>query len=331
MNTPLTNNRGVALLTTLLALVFMVVITLNFGDVIRRNLSGAAYGMTRIDLQERARSAVNLALSVLFADQQANQYDSLQEPWANDPLLRQLAGQLFDDGDLDLSIEDHTGRLQVNALITPQGGVDAEQRGRFLRLLTSFEIGLSPDEAEHLVDALTDWLDEDDEVTGFGAENSWYRAQSPPYDCRNGPIATIDELLLVRGVSPELLHGGNKHPALAQLLTPYGTTGLVNINTAPPLVLASLADGLDQGTVDGLLSYRADPSHDLALGDWYKEVYGNLELPRTTVHSFYFAVSVRGRLRNVNTQVKAIIYRSALAATPQTPALPPFIISWQAE
>ena len=331
MNTVVTNNRGVALLTTLLALVFMVVITLNFGEVIRRNLTGANYSMTRIDLDERVRSAVNLALAVLYADQQNTPYDSLHEPWADEGVLGQLAGQLFDDGDLDLAIEDHSGRLQVNALITEQGTVDAEQRGRFLRLLTSFEIGLTPDEAEHLLDALTDWLDKDDEIAGFGAENSWYHSLASPYECNNGPITSLDELTLVRGFSPELLSGTTKRPGLAQLLTPYQADGLININTAPPLVLASLAEGLDQATVDALLAYRADKSHDLSTPEWYKNVHSDLFLANTTVNSLYFGVRVRGTLRNVTIQAQAIVFRGVQAAPQEPPPLPPIIRSWQEE
>jgi general secretion pathway protein K len=238
---------------------------------------------------------------------------------------------MFDDGTLDLQIEDHGGRLQVNALISPQGGtVDAEQRNRFYRLFTTAEIGLSPDQAEHILDALTDWLDEDDAINGFGAENSWYQTQDPPYTCKNGPISSIDELTLVRGITPELLYGSNTRPGLAQLLTPYGVDGNININTAPPLVLRTLSEGLDQTLVDALLAYRADMSHDLAQTDWYKSVAPELTLARTTVSSLYFGVRVKASLRTATIQALAVVLRQP-PASPQGQVPPPFIISWQVE
>lgn len=331
MRSLVTNNRGVALLTTLLVLVFMVIITLDFGNVIRRNLTGAAYSMTRIDLRERVRSAVNLALAILDADQQTSRYDSLHEHWADGEWLQQRAGKLFDDGTLELAIDDHSGRLQINALLGPQGGFDPEQKNRFLRLLTADEIGLSTDGAEHLLDALKDWLDADDEITGFGAENSWYHALPTPYDCRNGPVTSIDELLLVRGMSKELLYGAGNHLGLAEFLTPYGNDGWVNINTASPLVLHSLGERLDHATVEALLQYRADSAHDLAVLDWYKNVYGDLNIAKTTVSSTYFGVRVKASLRNIGLQAAAMVYRPQPQSSPPSNAPPPTIVSWQAE
>lgn len=329
MTSPLANSRGVALLTTLLALVFIVVITLDFGATIRRQLTGANYSMTRIDLQGRARSAVNLAMSVLAADQQVSNYDAITEPWANGGWLQEQTAKLFDDGTIKLAIDDHSGRLQINALVSPLGAFVPEQRERFLRLLSSDEIGLSPDEAEHLLDALKDWLDVDDEISGFGAENSWYQALPNPYACRNGPLTEIDELTLVRGMSPALLYGAGDHPGLGQFLTPYGNNGEVNINTASPLVWRALSPGLNRATVEALLDYRANGGHDLAAPDWYKNVSGELAISQVTVSSNYFGVHVHSSLRNVSLTAQAMLYRPPAIAPAQAP--PPAIISWQVE
>jgi DNA uptake protein ComE-like DNA-binding protein len=58
-----------------------------------------------------------------------------------------------------------------------------------------------------VADAILDWLDPDDQPRQFGAEDETYRQYDPPYAPRNGPLASLDELLLVRGVTPELLWG----------------------------------------------------------------------------------------------------------------------------
>lgn len=58
-----------------------------------------------------------------------------------------------------------------------------------------------------LVDALTDWIDEDDEALPGGAENTWYNTLTPPYKCKNGPLDTVDELLLIRGFNAIILWG----------------------------------------------------------------------------------------------------------------------------
>lgn len=63
--------------------------------------------------------------------------------------------------------------------------------------------GMTIDTAE----AILDWLDPDDEPRPFGAESEFYSTLPTPYEPRNGPIDSVEELLLVRGVTPELLFG----------------------------------------------------------------------------------------------------------------------------
>lgn len=58
-----------------------------------------------------------------------------------------------------------------------------------------------------LVAALRDFIDEDDVPRPEGAEQDYYSGLPRPYTIRNGPLASLDELLLVRGFTPELLHG----------------------------------------------------------------------------------------------------------------------------
>ncbi len=58
-----------------------------------------------------------------------------------------------------------------------------------------------------IADAILDWIDADDTPRANGAESEFYGSLTPPYAPRNAPPATIEELLLVRGVTPELLFG----------------------------------------------------------------------------------------------------------------------------
>ncbi|MGB1926861.1 MAG: type II secretion system protein GspK, partial [Rubripirellula sp.] len=58
-------------------------------------------------------------------------------------------------------------------------------------------------------DAILDWLDEDEESREFGAEAEYYNSLPTPYSPANGPLQTVEELLLVRGVTPNLLFGAD--------------------------------------------------------------------------------------------------------------------------
>jgi len=65
--------------------------------------------------------------------------------------------------------------------------------------------GMSADVA----DAILDWLDEDDEAREYGAESAYYATLEPAYAPKNGPLDTVEELLRVRGVTPQLLFGSD--------------------------------------------------------------------------------------------------------------------------
>ncbi|MDR2756402.1 MAG: general secretion pathway protein GspK [Planctomycetaceae bacterium] len=64
-----------------------------------------------------------------------------------------------------------------------------------------------PGMTEEIADAILDWLDEDDEPREFGAENDYYAELDPPYYARNAIPDSLDELLLVKGMTPKLLYG----------------------------------------------------------------------------------------------------------------------------
>ena len=59
--------------------------------------------------------------------------------------------------------------------------------------------------------AIADWRDGDNAVTPGGAEAEYYLSLQPPYQPRNGPFQTLRELLMVKGISPDLLLGRDTH------------------------------------------------------------------------------------------------------------------------
>lgn len=56
-------------------------------------------------------------------------------------------------------------------------------------------------------EAIFDWIDEDDDLREHGAENEHYQTLSPPYECKNAKLETLDELLLIRGITSQMLFG----------------------------------------------------------------------------------------------------------------------------
>jgi hypothetical protein len=64
-----------------------------------------------------------------------------------------------------------------------------------------------PAMTEDVADAILDWLDEDDDPREFGCEVEYYSQLPTPYQPANGPLQSVEQLLLVRGVTPQLLFG----------------------------------------------------------------------------------------------------------------------------
>jgi type II secretory pathway component PulK len=93
-------------------------------------------------------------------------------------------------------VEDESARINLNTILM----ADSAQANGARTLL----MGL-PGMTEDVADSILDWIDTDDESREFGAELSYYAGLG--YGCKNGPLDTIEELLLVRGVTPDLLFG----------------------------------------------------------------------------------------------------------------------------
>src|SRR5512133_1270225 len=138
---------------------------------------------------------------------------------------------------VSIDVFDEGGKLDVNA--TPPEMMEA----LFLNL------GIEFNAAHSLVAAIEDWRDADDETRPAGAESLYYRSLTQPYLPGNHDFQTVDELLLVRGVTPTLLYGGyrmrpdgnvERQLGLADCLTVNTHSSQVNINYAPLPVLLSV-------------------------------------------------------------------------------------------
>ncbi len=66
-----------------------------------------------------------------------------------------------------------------------------------------------PGMTEPIAEAILDWIDTDTEPRPSGCEDEYYASLPSPYSCANGPLQSVEELLLVRGVTPQLLFGAD--------------------------------------------------------------------------------------------------------------------------
>ena len=101
----------------------------------------------------------------------------------------------FDQGECELRIMSEAGKININTI--------SEMT---LRKLIG-NLGLEGESRDVVVDSILDWRDPDDLYRINGAENDYYQSLKEPYHCKNGNLDSIEELLLVRGVTPELFYG----------------------------------------------------------------------------------------------------------------------------
>ena len=170
---------------------------------------------------ERARAAIDLALR---EEGKASEWRTI------DAAVRDAMPV-----ECNVSLQPDDTRLDVNTITD-----DA------LRLLLR-ETGVSARVADSLVDARADWCDADDAPRELGAERDWYR-RAGMVAPRNGPLASTEELKLVRGFAAV--------PQLDSLLAV--NPGRLWLERAPAPVLATLP-GFTSEAVAAVVALRARP------------------------------------------------------------------------
>lgn len=318
----LANQSGLALVLTLLTISFLVAATVQLMITINRQLSVSAALREQVRLDAMVLAGVHLARAALLADQGENDFDSLLDSWA--VFDQETLADLSDDIDLEILVSDLSGRLQVNALVPQPSGNDsgADRNGQqyrevWERFLTSGRFAIdSDDHAEALLDALMDWIDPDDDERPQGAEEGYYRALTPPYGSRNGPMLFLEELLLVKGMTPAILYGDNDHEGIADYITIAGDDGKINLNTAQLPVILALFPDISAEMAQELIEFREEPRNRelLATADWYKQVGGlsgtGPDNGLLTVTAQYFDITVQARLNQYHRIGTGIVLRA---------------------
>jgi len=110
---------------------------------------------------------------------------------------------------LRYGLENESAKLNLNTLTVGEEAASVEPDA----LTPRDRLLLLPGMNEAVADAILDWIDEDDSPRTFGAESSYYQTLTPPYRPSNRPLQHLDELLMIQGVTPELLYGidGNRN------------------------------------------------------------------------------------------------------------------------
>jgi len=264
MKKPLKQSAGVALVTVLLVV--------------------AAATIAAVSISVRQQVDIRRTESLLRSDQAwlhalgveswaKGRLDELAKDIAKDPTLAPVRRNgeeweiiMRDDGsveggDVVGKLIEQQGRFNLNNLVkdpnpNPNPNPNQKQnlisnptgKQRFEKLLLILGIN----DADILADALTDWLDTDQVMTGIGgAEDDHYQSLEKPYRAANRLMAHPSELLLVEGFTLAI------YRKLIGHVTALPASNIkININTASKEVLESVLTGMDSRGIDDIITTR---------------------------------------------------------------------------
>jgi len=171
-----------------------------------------------------------------------------------------LAGESLDnfqigEGTVSLRMEEQEARINVNIA-----------DGRLIKQVLTSQ-GADASANSEVSDSIQDWREQGDIARPAGAKSDYYLGQVPSYYCKGAPFDNLDELMLVKGVTRDMYHGGSSNPSpapgpehqlgfghrpgeepvyafgLKDVFAPFGA-GKVNMLTASSQVL-QLIPGMD--------------------------------------------------------------------------------------
>jgi general secretion pathway protein K len=235
--------KGVALIMVLWVMAILSVVALEFSFAMRTEITIAKNHKEDLQRYAMAEGGVQRAITELIYKHDARlqqmkktlsleEISSEQQEWMADGRSYTLP---FDQGTCEIRMMSEAGKININVV------------SEFLLRKVIGQLGLEGEERDVVVDSILDWRDPDDFYRANGAENDYYLSLKEPYYCKNGNLDSIEELLLVKGVTPDLYHGKKRtlegeegstdRVGLKDIFSIYSPGEQVDINSATPLVM----------------------------------------------------------------------------------------------
>jgi len=208
---------GVVLIIVLVAVAMLSLGAFSFAEMMRTEYESVLLSGRQVQSRALVDSAVANVQVMLLQDKptirdmggiydNATAFRGIVVAGDDDPAFRgnfTVVAPALDDygvtGGVRFGLEDESTRLNLNTLLQ----ADEASEGSARQLLMAL-----PGMTEQIADCILDWLDEDTEPREFGAESEYYTQLEPtPYDAKNGPLDTVEELLLIKDITPQLLFG----------------------------------------------------------------------------------------------------------------------------
>jgi general secretion pathway protein K len=241
------SQKGIALLIVLWVMMILMVTVFSFSVMTRAETYGTLSFKEGTEKKFLAEAGIERGImEMIYRSVNQNQTVTLvgKEVWKLDGTAHTV-----DTGGSGyfVRVVDESGKISLNSL--------TDTSGIILKNLLINQ-GVSPENADIIVDSIQDWKDADDLHRLHGAESDYYLSLPNPYKAGNAPFETLEMLILVKGVTPEILYGTDKKKGIIHFLTLYSTMSQININAAPKEILAALP-GMTADMADRIVELRA--------------------------------------------------------------------------
>ena len=300
-----------ALMVVLWILVLLTALAMEFVSAMKTEVHTTRNYKEDIESYNLAKAGINLAMAELMKTAQFHSYNSTYgfivgkvPPQDNSPTIMNQANLIkqpnapgetpaaFDIiqradiplgvGTVSYTIQDENCKVNLNKA----------SRELLIKVLTASGVEVG-ERQDIIADSILDWIDRDENFHLNGAESAYYQTLNPPYKSKNSEFYSVDELIMVKGVTQEILYGSAQTEAentllgLDKFLTVLNTN-FVNPNTASFQLL--------------LLYYPQNQANTIIAAREEKGYFNN------TV-STHFKITSTGRINNSKTNhtISAII------------------------
>ena len=197
----------------------------------------------------------------------------------------------LENGSYQYRITDESGKIDITALTDSTGII-------LNNLLVN--LGINKETADTIVDSILDWKSPTDLHRLHGADSSYYLSLPDPYKAKNANFDSLEELLLVKGVTSDILYGNEERPGVIRFLTIQANSGRININAAAPEVLKAIPF-ISDDAVQQIMNLRS-ADHTKAVADVQTIMadvdYSKMSPYITTAESNIFSIEVSGYKEN---------------------------------
>jgi len=293
------HNRGIALILTLWVTALLTIMVGSFAKMVRTEVKIVSNFKDESVVYYFARSGIQQAILGLLKqpkNRESRDQEMQEKEWKfnGKPNIAP-----FKKGFAEVRVIDEGGKFDLNKA----------NRDDLVRIFAAY--GLVGVERDGIVDSILDWRDANNFHRLNGAEDDYYMTLPRPYESKDAPFETVDELLWVKGITHDIFYGEMENddedlagdpnklpmPGLEDIFTVYTHSVKVNVNTAALPVLISVL-GIDKASAQKIMELRKDEEFR-NMGDITRTVEGlssSFQKFISFAPSKWYSIKATGRL-----------------------------------